>query len=191
MLRVISESPTDVAPVFEAIMDSANRLLGTWYSAVFRYDGTQVHLQEPGAASSTLSVKHYANADRKIVDLLSDRLEKDQSLGKATGAPFRLGKSWAIAIDGSNLAFGTQVLVANPDQKKAYAVKYGFGMSYADPKVQAQLGLPTEDETSGGMQNNTVQHFQLGYMTWSPADGVQVHVTGPTPRPGSQDVFQR
>ena len=44
VLRVISESPTDVTPVFEAIMDSAVRLFNTSISAVFRYDGNLVHL---------------------------------------------------------------------------------------------------------------------------------------------------
>jgi len=44
VLRVISESQTDVAPVFRAIMDSAKRLFGAPISAVFRYDGQLVHL---------------------------------------------------------------------------------------------------------------------------------------------------
>jgi signal transduction histidine kinase len=44
VLRVISQSPTDVAPVFEAIMDSAQRLFGTSIAAVFRFDGRQIHL---------------------------------------------------------------------------------------------------------------------------------------------------
>ncbi|MEO7852516.1 MAG: GAF domain-containing protein, partial [Rubrivivax sp.] len=44
VLRVISESPTDVQPVFRVIMDSAARLFGTTIGAVFRYDGSQVHL---------------------------------------------------------------------------------------------------------------------------------------------------
>jgi GAF domain-containing protein/CheY-like chemotaxis protein len=44
VLRVISESPTDVAPVFEAILHSAASLLGTSLGAVLRYDGTQIHL---------------------------------------------------------------------------------------------------------------------------------------------------
>ncbi len=44
VLRVISESQTDVTPVFEAIMDSALRLFGVSISAVFRYDGQMVHL---------------------------------------------------------------------------------------------------------------------------------------------------
>ena len=44
VLRVISESPADVRPVFEAIMDSARRLFGTSIAAIFRYDGRLVHL---------------------------------------------------------------------------------------------------------------------------------------------------
>jgi signal transduction histidine kinase len=44
VLRVISESPTDVAPVFEAILESTTRLLGSAVAAVYRYDGRLVHL---------------------------------------------------------------------------------------------------------------------------------------------------
>ena len=44
VLRVISLSSTDLTPVFEAILQSARRLLGTVTGAVFRYDGKQVHL---------------------------------------------------------------------------------------------------------------------------------------------------
>ncbi len=44
VLRVIGRSPTDVTPVFEAIMDSARRLFGTTIGAAFRYDGRMVHL---------------------------------------------------------------------------------------------------------------------------------------------------
>jgi len=44
VLRVISQSPTDVAPVFEKILDSATRLFGSPVSGVFRFDGRLVHL---------------------------------------------------------------------------------------------------------------------------------------------------
>jgi len=44
VLRVISESPTDVTPVFEVILESATRLFGEPIAAVARYDGEQVHL---------------------------------------------------------------------------------------------------------------------------------------------------
>jgi signal transduction histidine kinase len=44
VLRVISESPTDVAPVFETILASAGRLFGNPVAALMRYDGRLVHL---------------------------------------------------------------------------------------------------------------------------------------------------
>ena len=44
ILRVISSSPTDVEPVFSAIVDSAVRLCGARFGAVFRFDGELVHL---------------------------------------------------------------------------------------------------------------------------------------------------
>jgi GAF domain-containing protein/DNA-binding response OmpR family regulator len=44
VLQSISESPTDVAPVFEVILESATRLFASPLAAVFRYDGELVHL---------------------------------------------------------------------------------------------------------------------------------------------------
>jgi signal transduction histidine kinase len=43
ILRVISASPTDVQPVFEAIVRSAVTLCGSTNGAVFRYDGELLH----------------------------------------------------------------------------------------------------------------------------------------------------
>jgi len=44
VLKVISGSPTDVAPVFEAILKSAVTLCGAELAAVFSYDGKLVHM---------------------------------------------------------------------------------------------------------------------------------------------------
>ena len=57
ILRVISRAQTDVQPVFEAIADSALRLLGAWAAAVTRYDGELVSLAAargglPGSADA-------------------------------------------------------------------------------------------------------------------------------------------
>src|ERR1700755_3232521 len=42
ILKVIAGSPSDVQPVFEAIVASANRLIGGYSTAVFRFiDGVQ------------------------------------------------------------------------------------------------------------------------------------------------------
>jgi GAF domain-containing protein len=58
ILRVISSSPTDVKPVFDAIVRSASRLCGGEYAIVTRYDGELMHLAaqynpRPGLASTT------------------------------------------------------------------------------------------------------------------------------------------
>src|SRR5262245_11201355 len=44
ILRVISHSPTDVQPVFEAIVRRASSLCGGEHAIVTRYDGTMLHL---------------------------------------------------------------------------------------------------------------------------------------------------
>ena len=44
VLRVISQSPSDVVPVFDAILESASRLFGNPIAAVFRYDGHTVDI---------------------------------------------------------------------------------------------------------------------------------------------------
>src|SRR5262249_18120996 len=44
ILRLISSSPTDVQPVFDAIGDSAVRLCDAAFSGVFRFDGELIHL---------------------------------------------------------------------------------------------------------------------------------------------------
>jgi two-component system, NtrC family, sensor kinase len=44
LLRVISRSPTDVQPVFDAIAHEAVRLCGASYSLVARFDGELLHL---------------------------------------------------------------------------------------------------------------------------------------------------
>ena len=43
ILRVISSSPTDVQPVFDAIVQSAVKLCDALMSAVFRFDGERLH----------------------------------------------------------------------------------------------------------------------------------------------------
>jgi two-component system, NtrC family, sensor kinase len=44
ILRVIASSPTDVQPVFDTIVQSAQRLCDGLYSGVYRFDGELVHL---------------------------------------------------------------------------------------------------------------------------------------------------
>ena len=44
ILHIISQSPTDVQPVFEAIAQSAFRLLNSWSVLIWRYDGERMRI---------------------------------------------------------------------------------------------------------------------------------------------------
>src|SRR3989442_9708977 len=44
ILRVISSSPTDLQPVFDAIVASAGRLCGGRFATLYRFDGSLIHL---------------------------------------------------------------------------------------------------------------------------------------------------
>jgi GAF domain-containing protein len=44
VLRVLSESPTDVTPVLQVILDSATRLLEPQLASILRYDGRLIHV---------------------------------------------------------------------------------------------------------------------------------------------------
>ena len=43
VLRVISDSPTDVQPVFDAIVRRSMQLCDSLFANLFRYDGEQLH----------------------------------------------------------------------------------------------------------------------------------------------------
>src|SRR5262245_4711065 len=44
ILRVISQSPTDVQPVFDVVLASGVRLCGARFGGIFRFDGKLIHL---------------------------------------------------------------------------------------------------------------------------------------------------
>ena len=64
VLRVISESPTDVAPVLEVILDCATRLLQPHGVSIFRYDGRLIHV----AANRNLRPEVAKQAARPVPD---------------------------------------------------------------------------------------------------------------------------
>jgi len=66
ILRAISQAQTDVQPVFEAIADSAQRLLGAWATAVVRYDGEVVSVAAMRAADREASMPRGSASSRRI-----------------------------------------------------------------------------------------------------------------------------
>jgi GAF domain-containing protein/DNA-binding response OmpR family regulator len=71
VLQVISESPTDVKPVFEAIAQRARRLCNALMSGVALYDGNLVHMEAYDGATELLRSRMLSQfprpADRKTM----------------------------------------------------------------------------------------------------------------------------
>jgi len=66
ILQVISESPTDVKPVFDAIAQRARRLCGGVMSAVALYDGRRVHLQAYDGATQQIRSSMHSHFPRAV-----------------------------------------------------------------------------------------------------------------------------
>jgi len=111
ILRVISQSQTDVQPVFEVIADSAMRLFGAWGSLVFRYDGELISLAAargglPGSSDTMMArfESHPATdstmAGRTILSRAVQHIvdiETDPSWGRLLGENARL-RGWRSSV---------------------------------------------------------------------------------------------
>jgi GAF domain-containing protein/DNA-binding response OmpR family regulator len=116
ILKVISESPTDVQPVFEAIAERAKVLCGAIISGVSRFDGQWVHLMayrgvSPEADSAMRSAFPMPLADssvsarairqRRPVQIADVALDPDYALkGPAAQAGFRSNLGVPMLKDG-------------------------------------------------------------------------------------------
>ena len=69
VLSIIRRSPADAQPVFDAIVQSAARLCGAIFSAVYLYDGDRLHIAatnnfSPEAARKALELREQKRPDR-------------------------------------------------------------------------------------------------------------------------------
>jgi GAF domain-containing protein/CheY-like chemotaxis protein/anti-sigma regulatory factor (Ser/Thr protein kinase) len=81
ILRVISNSPTDVQPVFDTIVRSAVQLSGAGTGALYRFDGEQLHLvAHHGVAPETLEVLQRAYPMAPARSQVSGRAVLDRAI---------------------------------------------------------------------------------------------------------------
>ena len=74
ILRVISGAPTDLQPVFDAILDSVTRLFRPWSANVCQFDGELIHLAATRGGSS--------EANRSIRDRFPTRPTAGLTVGR-------------------------------------------------------------------------------------------------------------
>jgi GAF domain-containing protein/CheY-like chemotaxis protein/anti-sigma regulatory factor (Ser/Thr protein kinase) len=77
ILRVISSSPTDLQPIFDAIVRSASRLCGGEYAIVTRYDGELLHLaaqHNPRAGTADETARFFPQVPRRETSIVARAL---------------------------------------------------------------------------------------------------------------------
>jgi two-component system NtrC family sensor kinase len=115
ILRVISQSPTDIQPVFEILLQRAVRLCAAEYAALFRFDGSQIHL----AAAHNLPLDDLESVSREY--------PMSPTRGKLTGRAI-LSREVAQVAD----------ILADPDYRPTQqALSFGVRSILAVPMVRS------------------------------------------------------
>jgi two-component system NtrC family sensor kinase len=117
ILRVISSSPTDVQPVFDAIVRSAVRLCAARFGTVMRFDGKMLHL-----------IAHH-NMPADALEWLQHQYPMRPSRAQAVGRAI-LSRARAELPD----------LLTDPEYSREYALVSGFRSLLSVPILRE--GLP-------------------------------------------------
>ena len=149
VLRVISQSPTDVAPVFEAILGCATRLFGSAVAAIYRYDGRVVELVAtrhwPAPALELARTVYPAPPDRALLAGRVILSRQAQSIDDAQTDPnynhaFAAAGSWRRTMGAPMLKDGVAVgaiLVGWPDAGRTPTRQIELIKTFADQAVIA------------------------------------------------------
>ena len=182
VLRVISESQTDVTPVFEAIMDSALRLFGVSISAVFRFDGRLVHLVATRGWSEAAvddARRHYpAPPHREMMSgriILSGQVQTQEDTHTDPDydpTTAQLG-GWRRMIGAPMLKDGAAVgaiVVAWPEPGKTPQRQSDLLKTFADQAVIAIENVRLINETKEALDQQTAIAEILRVISSSPTD---------------------
>ena len=183
VLRVISESPTDVAPVFEVIMDCAMRLLQPSTMAIFRYDGRLIHLAatrnwslEASARAQTL---YPMPADEKTlagrVILARETIAVDDTQAQGQQAMASLAKlgGWRRMIAAPMLKDGQPIgtiHLAWPDAGQTPQRQIELLKTFADQAVIAIENVRLINETREALERQTATAEILKVISGSPTE---------------------
>jgi len=182
VLRVISQSPTDVSPVFDAILESASRLFGSPMSAVFRYDGRLVHLAAtrnwPAAAIADASRFYPAAPNPQMLSgrvILSGTVQSEEDALTDPGYDRQaagLGH-WRRMIGAPLLRDGQPmgaIVVAWPDPGTTPTRQSDLLKTFADQAVIAIENVRLLSETTEALEQQTATAEVLQVISSSVAD---------------------
>jgi GAF domain-containing protein len=183
ILRVISQSPTDVQPVFDTIASSALKLCGAGIACVFTYDGHLIHL----AADANL-ILDGANAWRKAwprppsretasarailtssVVVIPDVLEDAEYTvsAEALGTGFRSAVSVPLMRDGTPIGV---IGIGRAEPGHFPDTQISLLKTFADQAVIAIENVRLFNETKEALERQTATSEILRVISRSPTD---------------------
>jgi signal transduction histidine kinase len=182
VLRVISESPTDVGPVFEAILESAMRLFDSPVAAAFRFDGQLVHLTATRGWSPEALVDMHrlypappnpqmmsgrVILGRRVASLEDTRLDPsyDQTTAKVGNWRRMLGAP--MLKDGAPIG---ALVVAWPEPGNTPVRQANLLKTFADQAVIAIENVRLINETKEALEQQTAVAEILRVISSSPTD---------------------
>jgi hypothetical protein len=145
VLKVISESPTDVQPVFDIIAERAAILTGAESGIVFRYDGEWIHFRQflwhgirihgkvQGAAAGAIRCVFYLSRG-------NPQRRGGQRSGPAGARPHR--RIYGCGHEGSSPARGSARWPCRPDVPRRQARRRHCDVSQQGREIRGQRGRP-------------------------------------------------
>jgi len=188
VLRVISQSPTDVGPVFEEILESATRLFGAPIAAAMRYDGKLVHLTAtrnwppealedarrfyPGPPSPHM-LSGRVILTGQVLDQEDTLLDSEYDQSAAKFGHWRRMIGAPLMRDGAVLG---AIVVAWPDPGKTPQRQSDLLKTFADQAVIAIENVRLINETREALERQTATADVLQVISGSMADAHPVFV---------------
>ncbi|HZM36970.1 MAG TPA: GAF domain-containing protein [Burkholderiales bacterium] len=182
ILHVISSTPTDTGPVFEAIVRNATRLCDAVYANVFRFDGERIHWAAshgwPDALLERLKQSYPAAPDRSrvvgrvILDGADVRIEDthaDTGYDKELGAALRYRRILGVPLMREGRAIG--VITVGWAQPGAILQRHeDLLRTFAAQAVIAIENVRLFNETKEALERQTATSEVLKVIAGSPAD---------------------
>jgi GAF domain-containing protein len=181
ILRVISDSPTNVQPVFDAIARSAVNLCGGLFGAVFRYDGENAHFAAHyGFSEEALALmqRRYPRIPQGLIaptlldsavshspDTLSDPRSANLELHRALGVRGFLGAP--MLLDGRPIG---AISVFRRDPGPFTDAQIALLRTFADQAVIAIENVRLFNETKESLEQQTATAEVLGVIASSRSD---------------------
>ncbi len=182
ILRVISSSPTDVQPVFDAIVESAVRLCDARYGAVFNFDGDLVHLVAHHNFSETwlegVRKQYPMRPSRAHISgraILSGSVVQipDVALDHEYGSPLAVQRGFrsllAVPILRSGAPIGS-IVIYRPESGPFPDNEIELLQTFADQAVIAIENVRLFNDTKEALEQQTATSDILRLISSSPTD---------------------